>query len=104
MSKKRIVVICPGRGTYTRETIKYLRDCNQDSASIIKWIDKEREIKNIPSLTNLDSMQFKSKTHMSGENASPLIYACSLKDFLNIIRKNMTSLLLLGIQWVGIQL
>mgnify|MGYP003306412670 FL=1 len=87
MSKKRIVVICPGRGTYTRETIKYLRDCNQDSASIIKWIDKEREIKNIPSLTNLDSMQFKSKTHMSGENASPLIYACSLKDFLNINQK-----------------
>ena len=41
MSKKRIVVICPGRGTYTRETIKYLRDCNKDSASMLKWMDKE---------------------------------------------------------------
>ena len=90
MSKKRIVVICPGRGTYTRETINYLRDCDKDSASIIKWIDKEREIKNKTSLTNLDSMQFKSKTHMSGENASPLIYACSLKDFFNINQKRFS--------------
>ena len=96
MSKKRIVVICPGRGTYTRETIKYLRDCNKDSASMIKWMDKERKSKNKPSLTNLDSMQFKSKTHMSGENASPLIYACSLKDFLTINQKKFDIVAITG--------
>jgi len=96
MSKKRIVVICPGRGTYTRETIKYLRDCNRDFASMIKWMDKERKSKNKTSLTNLDSMQFKSKIHMSGENASPLIYACSLKDFLTINQKNFDIVAITG--------
>ena len=87
MNKKRIVIICPGRGTYSRETIRYLTDCNKDSKSIIKWMDQDRKAKNRLSLTDLDSIPFKSKTHMVGENASPLIYACSLKDFLNINQK-----------------
>ena len=85
MNKKRIVVICPGRGTYTRETIKYLTDCNKESAPLIKWMDQKRQADGRLSLTDLDSSPFKSKTHMLGENASSLIYACSIKDFLAII-------------------
>jgi hypothetical protein len=61
MSKKRIVVICLGCGIYMWEIIKYLRDCNRDFASMIKWMDKERKSKNKSSITNLESMQFKSK-------------------------------------------
>ena len=26
MHKKRVVIICPGRGSYTRDTSNYLRD------------------------------------------------------------------------------
>ena len=87
MNKKRIVVICAGRGTYTRDTIKYLTHCNKESASLIKWRDQKRQADGRPSLTDLDSSPFKSKTHMLGENASSLIYACSMKDFLAINQK-----------------
>ena len=87
MNKKRIVVICPGRGTYTRETMKYLTDCNKESAPLIKWMDQKRQADGHLSLTDLDSSPFKSKTHMLGENVSSLIYACSIKDFLAINQK-----------------
>ena len=84
MNKKRIVVICPGRGSYTRETNKYLKQHNGLAKKQIKWMDEQRESKRQISLTKLDSQNFRAKTHMIGENASTLIYACSFSDFLSL--------------------
>tara|TARA_Y100000780_G_scaffold153664_1_gene138405 strand:- start:471 stop:1484 length:1014 start_codon:yes stop_codon:yes gene_type:complete len=87
MAKKRIVVICPGRGSYTRETSGYLNPYGATAQSQIKWIDKQRKNTGLQTISELDASTFKSKTHMAGENASPLIYACSLLDFLSIDKK-----------------
>ena len=84
MTKKRIVVICPGRGSYSRETSNYLVDSDSNMTSLIKSHDKLRLSEGLPSISVLDSGTFRTKTHMGGENASPLIYACSLKDFFSI--------------------
>ena len=84
MKKQRIVVICPGRGTYTRETSEYLKAHGSSAKSQIKWMDVQRNNAGLPTLTELDSTPFKAKTHMVGEHASPLIYACSLSDYLSI--------------------
>ena len=84
MAKERIVVICPGRGTYTRETSAYLQANGTSAQSYINWMDEQRKTAGLPTLTELDSAPFKAKVHMTGENASPLIYACSLADFLSI--------------------
>ncbi len=84
MTKKRIVVICPGRGSYSRETSNYLVDCGPELTSLIKSHDKLRLSEGLISLSELDSGTFRTKTHMSGENASTLIYACSLKDYFAI--------------------
>ena len=84
MAKKRIVVICPGRGTYTRETSGYLKPYGVTAQPQIEWIDKQRKNAGLQTISELDASTFKSKTHMAGENASPLIYACSLLDFLSI--------------------
>ena len=83
-NKERIVVICPGRGTYTRETSAYLKANGISAQSQIDWMDEQRKTAGLPTLTELDSAPFKAKIHMTGENASPLIYACSLSDFLSI--------------------
>ena len=84
--KKRIVVICPGRGTYTRETSGYLKSHGGPARVQIDWMDSQRKNAGLPPLSELDSAPFKAKIHMAGEHASPLIYACSLADFLSIDR------------------
>ena len=87
MTKKRVLVVCPGRGSYTRETSNYLRDLKPDISSHLMKFDQKREAENLTKLSELDKNNFRSKIHMVGENASPLIYTCSVKDFM-LIDKN----------------
>ncbi|MDC0881157.1 ACP S-malonyltransferase [bacterium] len=84
MSKKRIIVVSPGRGTYTRETSGYLKSCSALAKSHISWMDEMRLKKGYKTLTELDNSIFKTNIHMLGENASTLIYGCSISDFLSI--------------------
>ena len=81
MNKKRIIIVCPGRGSYTRESSGYLKKYGKLISEHVMWMDKMRERENLLSLTLLDDKPFQSKTHMTGENASTLIFACSLSDF-----------------------
>ena len=84
MRKKRIVVVCPGRGSYSRETSNYLENVDSNLRAIIEEQDKIRSAKKLKSVFELDKTIFRAKTHMTGENASPLIYSCSLKDYYSI--------------------
>ena len=84
MAKKRVVVVCPGRGSYTRETSSYLSDLKPDISNHINNFDKKRKAENFTKISELDKINFRSKIHMAGENASPLSYACSVKDFMLI--------------------
>ena len=84
MPKERLVIICPGRGSYTRESSGYLNLNKNIAVQEISWMNNQRKALNLPTLDDLDSNTFKSKTHMIGVNASPLIYACSYVDFLSI--------------------
>ena len=84
MAKKRVIVVCPGRGSYTRETSNYLSGLKPDISNHIISFDKKRKSENLTKISELDKKNFRSKIHMTGENASPLIYACSVKDFMLI--------------------
>ena len=84
MAKERIVIICPGRGTYTRDTSGYLAAFGASAKPQITYMDEQQKSVGNSTITELDSKPFRTKTHMSGEHASPLIYACSLSDFLSI--------------------
>ena len=44
MGKQRIVIICPGRGSYTRETSNYFSNEDKESISFINWIDDKRRL------------------------------------------------------------
>jgi [acyl-carrier-protein] S-malonyltransferase len=85
MTKKRVVVVCPGRGSYTKETLGYLAHAN--NKSLLGYIDEQRKAQEQITISELDAMQsFKPMVHTLGENASTLIYACALSDFLSIDR------------------
>ena len=84
MHKKRVVIICPGRGSYTRDTSNYLRDLSPEINKQLIDFDKKRVAENLPKISDLDKNNFRAKTHMTGENASPLIYTCSINDFMLI--------------------
>lgn len=94
--KNRIVVICPGRGSYTSETLGYLRNhpLRQDKtrwpsvAEFISDVDARRAGLGEPTISELDgATSFSPSRHTRGENASTLIYACSYADFLAIDRE-----------------
>lgn len=96
MNRNRIVVVAPGRGTYTRETSGYLNQYGNIAETHIRWMNHIRSEKGYKTLTELDSLPFKTKTHMLGENASSLIYGCSLSDFLSIDRNKYKIVGVLG--------
>ena len=84
MNKKRVVVVCPGRGSYTREPSNYLSNSLPEMDEFIKTFDSKRAARNLIKISELDKTTFRAKTHMTGENASSLIYSCSLSDFISI--------------------
>ena len=84
MSRKRVVVVCPGRGSYTKENLGALQ--NRKNIQLdLQLIDQERKELGYPTISELDSADaFKVSLHTKGEHASPLIYACAKADFLDI--------------------
>jgi acyl transferase domain-containing protein len=89
MKKERVVVICPGRGTYTKETLGYLKKYRPQLNDFFSVLDEKRLALGLPTITDLDNEAvFKPGTHTKGEHASALIYACSTADFLSLDREN----------------
>ena len=87
-AKKRAVVICPGRGTYTKETLGYLKQFAGHARDFIADIDARRKALGEPTISELDGAEsFKTNVHTKGEHASSLIYACSYADFASIDRE-----------------
>jgi [acyl-carrier-protein] S-malonyltransferase len=93
IKKERLVVICPGRGSYTKETLGYLKksrpgvgpDFRPALDDFIRDIDARRAQRNEPTISELDTAAtFSPGIHTKGENASTLIYACSYADFQSI--------------------
>lgn len=86
--KKRIVVVCPGRGSYTKETMGYLRAHGAHVADVLRDLDERRRALNEPTISDLDGAEtFKASLHTRGEHASSLIYACAYADFMAIDRE-----------------
>lgn len=85
--KKRIVVICPGRGSYTAETLGYLKKHALPQIDFLHDLNTRRQNIGEPAISELDKMEkFSPALHTRGEHASTLIYACSYFDFMNINR------------------
>lgn len=78
------IVICPGRGTYNKTELGYLRRHFPDQALLTKF-DVQRNARDQETLSALDGAdRFSLAKHSRGDNASGLIFAASLGDFLSI--------------------
>jgi acyl transferase domain-containing protein len=85
--KKRALVVCPGRGTYNAAELGYLQTHHAARSDVIATVDAARVAKGQVPILQLDSAtKYTPSEHMTGDNASPLIYACAMADFAAIDR------------------
>ena len=85
MKKERVIVVAPGRGSYTANELNYFGRYGTNYTDFLNEIDQERTNCGQISVRELDGMEkFKRRVHTLGENAAALIYACSMIDFFSI--------------------
>ncbi|OYU39842.1 MAG: acyl carrier protein [Pseudorhodobacter sp. PARRP1] len=78
---RKAVLICPGRGTYTKTELGSL--ARFPDRNLLAHFDARRTALNQETLTALDSAAtYSVSKHTRGDNASALIYACTLGDSL----------------------
>lgn len=83
-ARKTAVVICPGRGTYNKAELGYLKAHFPDPV-MLAGFDEQRANNGQETLSNLDAAErFSLAKHSRGDNASGLIFAATLGDFLSI--------------------
>jgi [acyl-carrier-protein] S-malonyltransferase len=81
------LVVCPGRGTYGKAELGYLKRFHADKAELIGSFDRLRADRGQPTISELDGAdRFSPALHTRGDVASPLIFAASYADFLAIDR------------------
>jgi malonyl CoA-acyl carrier protein transacylase len=74
---KRIAILCPGRGAYTKRTLNSLPEDHP-------WVVRAEELRagyGLPPLLELDRAErYLRKVHLRPDNVSPLIYVISMLD------------------------
>ncbi|MCE8001229.1 ACP S-malonyltransferase [Billgrantia ethanolica] len=86
-SRERLLLVCPGRGTYNAAEWGTLNRLAGGSEWLARFDVRRREA-GMPTLTALDGeTPFRQSLHGRGEHAAPLIYACAWADLLAIDRE-----------------
>ena len=89
MGKKRAVVLCPGRGSYTANELGYLAQSAQADvrARLDAAIDRSdglRTARGDRTIREMDGARKFKKDFLRGENAAGLIFACTAFDALRL--------------------
>jgi len=80
----RAALFCPGRGAYTRKTLRSL-------PAEHPFVDQAEELRReygLPSLRELDTAKWKSDLHLRADNVSPLIYLVTMLDVEEAARRH----------------
>ncbi len=86
---KTAVVICPGRGTYNKAELGYLAR-HFPAPDLLAQFDAQRLAAGQETLSEIDGAdRFSGAKHTRGDNASGLIYAATLGDFMAIDREKV---------------
>jgi [acyl-carrier-protein] S-malonyltransferase len=87
VEKLAALVVCPGRGSYGKAELGYLKRLHADKAALIEVVDQMRAERGQATISALDGAdRFSVATHTRGDIASPLIFTASYADFLDIDR------------------
>jgi malonyl CoA-acyl carrier protein transacylase len=85
--REAALIVCPGRGTYGKAELGYLKRLHTDKADLIAGFDRLRSERGQQTLSELDGAErFSPALHTRGDVASPLIFAAAYADFLSIDR------------------
>ena len=89
---RRVVVICPGRGSYGPSDLGSLSRPVPDASrasfqTVLSATDACRGDAGEPTLSALDGAERLTAAHSAGEHVSPLILACTAADFLRVERE-----------------
>lgn len=100
--KEKLLVVCPGRGTYNATELGYLKRHHSNWGDVTR-LDGLRTSLSQPTVSELDGAEkFSPSVHMPGHNASLLIYAWR-SPILPRLTANGTRLLRSpAIRWAGI--
>lgn len=86
--RQAALIVCPGRGTYGKAELGYLKRFHADKGELIAGFDRLRAERGQPTIAELDGAdRFSPALHTSGDIASPLIFAASYADYLSIDAK-----------------
>jgi acyl transferase domain-containing protein len=78
---KRVLVVAPGRGSYGPRELGTLARAGDAAAPVIAAVDAARAARGLGSIGELDARKtFSPEEHLAAENASALIFACSMAD------------------------
>lgn len=87
MTKLKALVVCPGRGTYNAPELGYFKKHHAARGDMLARLDAIRREQGQVTISELDGAEkYSPSIHMTGDNASLLIYACALADFAAIDR------------------
>ena len=79
----RLVVLCPGRGSYTRSELGILTgapDPTGARAQVCQRADALRAARGLPTVSGLDRAERFGSLHRAGENAAALIFTGAAQD------------------------
>jgi [acyl-carrier-protein] S-malonyltransferase len=95
--KETALVVCPGRGTYNATELGYLKKYHKGGGDFVARLDALRRDMGQVTISDLDGAEkFSPSTHMTGDNASLLIYACAMSDFAAIDRERFDIIAVTG--------
>jgi len=85
---RRALVVCPGRGSYSRDTLGSLSGRSPAVDVLLDACDAHREAHGRPGVRALDAeATFRTTRHVAGEHASLLTFACTLADAFELDRE-----------------
>ena len=85
--RQAALVVCPGRGTYGKAELGYLKRFHAGRTDLLATVDRLRSERGRPTISELDGAdRFSPALHTRGDIASPLIFTASYADFLAIDR------------------
>ena len=95
--KPRIVVVCPGRGSYGPDELGYLSARADLISDLLEHIERDRIRSDRPPLLDLDRRpQFRASQHLPGEHAAAMIYACAMADWVRLASYHVDIVAVLG--------
>jgi acyl transferase domain-containing protein len=76
-----VLLVCPGRGSYDRESLGQLKGRSAAARAVIEACDAHRASLGRPTVTEIDGAErYRTTQHVAGEHASLLTFACAMAD------------------------